>query len=102
MSDLQTALNPNKLVRYLQKPASVFRRQDLVDFIGAHGIEMINFRYVAEDGKLKSLSFVINSREHLEELLTYGDRRLQPGFAGATGTGVYWSGCRLDGWGILQ
>lgn len=43
-----------------------------MDFIETTGIEMINFRYVAEDGKMKSLSFVINSREHLVELLTYG------------------------------
>lgn len=74
MNDIESGLNPNELVRHLQKPASEFRRQDLVDFIEAHGIEMINFRYVAEDGKLKSLSFAINSREHLEELLTFGER----------------------------
>lgn len=74
MNDLAYGFNPNEMVRYLQKPASAFRKKDLVDFVGAHGIEMINFRYVAEDGKLKSLGFAINSKEHLEELLTYGER----------------------------
>jgi glutamine synthetase len=74
MDEKTFSLAPNELVRYLQKPSAEFRREDLVDFIEATGIEMINFRYVAEDGKLKSLSFVINSREHLIELLTYGER----------------------------
>lgn len=67
-------LHPNDLVKYLEKPASEFSRQDLVKYITDHGIEVINFRYVAEDGKLKSLGFVINSTEHLNELLTYGER----------------------------
>jgi glutamine synthetase len=35
---------------------------------------MINFRYVAEDGKLKTLNFVPHSREHLESILTAGER----------------------------
>jgi glutamine synthetase len=74
MNEKKFALNPNELVRHLQKPSAEFRREDLVEFIEAKGIETINFRYVAEDGKLKSLSFVISSREHLVELLTYGER----------------------------
>ena len=35
---------------------------------------MLNFRYVAEDGKLKSLNFVLSSRDHLDQILTTGER----------------------------
>ena len=35
---------------------------------------MLNFRYVADDGKLKSLNFVPFSRDHLESILTAGER----------------------------
>ncbi len=67
-------MNPNELVQFLKKPASKFTRADIISFIEAKGIEMINFRYVAEDGKLKTLNFVISSRRHLENLLSQGER----------------------------
>lgn len=67
-------MNPNPLVQFLKKPASEFTRQDIIYFIEENEIEMINFRYVGEDGKLKSLNFVINSRQHLEDLLSTGER----------------------------
>ncbi|TSA34517.1 MAG: hypothetical protein D4R64_11610 [Porphyromonadaceae bacterium] len=35
---------------------------------------MLNFRYVAEDGKLKILNFVIHSLEYLESILSTGER----------------------------
>jgi glutamine synthetase len=66
--------NPNELVQFLQKPARDFTRADLMKFIEAKGITMINFRYVADDGKLKTLNFVPYSREHLESILTAGER----------------------------
>ena len=45
------ALNPNKLVQHLQKPAEDFTKQDIVKFVVDTGIRMINFRYVAGDGR---------------------------------------------------
>lgn len=69
-----TAMNPNPLVQYLNKPAHEFTRTDLIRFIEDNDIEMINFRYVAWDGRLKTLNFIINSREHLENLLLSGER----------------------------
>ncbi len=74
MREAGIQLNPNKLVQYLKKPASDFIREDLVEFVAGNGIEMLNFRYVAGDGKLKQLNFAINSKKHLEELLTAGER----------------------------
>lgn len=67
-------MNPNPLVQYLNKPPQEFTRDDLILYIEDHNIEMLNFRYAGEDGRLKTLAFVINSREHLEDLLTMGER----------------------------
>lgn len=69
-----TAMNPNPLVQYLNKPSAEFTRADLIRFIEDNDIEMINFRYVGWDGRLKTLNFIINSREHLENILSAGER----------------------------
>jgi len=69
-----TAMNPNPLVQYLNKPASAFTRADLMRYIEDHDIEMINFRYVGWDGRLKTLNFIINSHDHLESILSSGER----------------------------
>ena len=67
-------MNPNELVQFLKKPSLDFTREDIIRFIEAKGISMLNFRYVADDGKLKSLNFVPHSRDHLESILTAGER----------------------------
>ena len=72
--DDRIALNPNKLVSYLQKPASEFTKADIIKFIEENGIKMLNFRYVGSDGKLKLLNFVINDREYLDKILSIGER----------------------------
>jgi len=74
MKDSEILLNPNELVKYLKKPASDFTKDDIINFIEDNEIEMINFRYVGEDGKLKTLNFVISSKEHLETILSTGER----------------------------
>lgn len=67
-------LNQNELVQYLKKPSKEFTREDIIKFIEAKGITMLNFRYVADDGKLKTLNFVPFSRDHLESILSAGER----------------------------
>lgn len=74
MKDSEILLNPNKLVRYLKKPASEFTKDDIIKFIIENKIEMLNFRYVAEDGKLKTLNFIITGKEYLDRILTSGER----------------------------
>ncbi|MDD3811202.1 MAG: glutamine synthetase, partial [Bacteroidales bacterium] len=64
----------NPLERYLGKPASDFTRQDLLRFISGNEIKMMNFRYVAEDGKLKVLNFVLHSLEYADAVLSSGER----------------------------
>jgi len=67
-------LNPNPLVRYLNKPAVEFNKEDLIRYMEAHEIRMLNFRYVAEDGRLKTLNFVVSGRDHLDAILSSGER----------------------------
>ncbi len=74
MRDLEILMNPNKLVKHLKKPAREFTKYDIIKFIDDHHIEMLNFRYVGEDGKLKTLNFVITSKDYLESILSTGER----------------------------
>ncbi len=74
MRDLEILMNPNRMVQHLKKPASEFTKYDIMKFIDDHSIEMVNFRYVGEDGKLKTLNFVITSKDYLESILSTGER----------------------------
>jgi len=62
------------LERFLKKPSSEFTKNDIIEFIISNSIEMVNFRYVADDGRLKTLNFIINSYDHLDQILTTGER----------------------------
>ncbi|MCT4645051.1 MAG: glutamine synthetase family protein [Carboxylicivirga sp.] len=72
--NISVTLNPNPLVRYLQKPSSAFTKEDIIKYMEANEIRMLNFRYVAEDGRLKSLNFVVSNRDHLDAILSAGER----------------------------
>ncbi len=74
MKDSEILMNPNELVRFLKKPAADFTKADIIRFCEEKEIEMLNFRYVAEDGRLKTLNFIITSREHLDSVLSHGER----------------------------
>ncbi len=74
MKENELIMTPNLLVKYLNKPASEFTMSDIIKFIEENGIEMLNFRYVAEDGKLKALNFAITSKDHLMTILSTGER----------------------------
>ena len=67
-------LNPNPLVQFLQKEQKEFTKADIIKYVTENQIEMINFRYVGADGRLKTLNFIISSLEHLDSILTYGER----------------------------
>ncbi|MFZ2957117.1 MAG: glutamine synthetase family protein [Candidatus Ozemobacteraceae bacterium] len=72
--DSQTSLNPNKLVRFLDKMPEDFTKKDILHFIEKNEIKMVNFRYVGGDGKLKMLNFVVNDRKYLEKIFSCGER----------------------------
>ncbi|MBE0011103.1 glutamine synthetase beta-grasp domain-containing protein [Arthrobacter sp. AET 35A] len=68
------ALEPHPIVRLLDKPSADFTAGDLVQAIEQLGLRQVNLRYVGGDGRLKTVAFPINSREHLIEVLTRGER----------------------------
>jgi glutamine synthetase len=74
MQNNSYSLNPNPLVRFLQKPARNFTKADIINYVENNGIKMINFRYVGGDGRLKALNFVIQGRDHLNGILATGER----------------------------
>lgn len=74
MMDNTFLFRANPLEQYLQKSSKDFTRGDLIRFVAGNGIKMLNFRYVAEDGKLKILNFSIHSLEYLESVLSTGER----------------------------
>lgn len=73
MSD-KFSLNPNPLVKYLKKHPDEFTKSDIIKFVEDNGIQMINFRYVGGDGRLKTLNFVIQDKDHLDNILSSGER----------------------------
>lgn len=70
----QIKLNPNPLVKFLEKLPNEFTKTDIIHYIEENGIQMIHFRYVGGDGRLKALNFVINNSAYLEQILTAGER----------------------------
>ena len=86
-------LHPNPLVRFLQKEPKEFTKADIVRYIVENEIKMVNFRYAAADGRLKSLNFIINDLDYLDTILTYGERvdgsSLFPNFVQAGASDLY-------------
>lgn len=74
MKDNKIEKNVNPLIRYLKKPASKFTKKDIIRYIIKNDIKVLNFRYVCSAGRLKSLNFVIQNKDHLESILSTGER----------------------------
>ena len=93
MTDKTIALTPNQVVSFLGKRPENFTRKDIIDFIVAKEIRMVNFMYPAEDGRVKTLNFIINSLGYLETILTQGERvdgsSLFPSFVEAGSSDLY-------------
>lgn len=68
------AFEPHPIVRLLGKPSADFTAGDLVLAVEQLGLRQVNLRYVGGDGRLKTVAFPINSRDHLSEVLTRGER----------------------------
>ena len=67
-------LNQNPIVAFLEKKPADFTKADIIKYICENDIKMVNFRYAAGDGRLKTLNFVITNLEYLEQILTMGER----------------------------
>lgn len=68
------SLSPNPLVRFFKKSQAEFTRKDIIQYIQNQHIEMLNFRYVGGDGRLKTLNFVVSDYDQLIEVLSSGER----------------------------
>ena len=64
----------NPLVQFLHKNPEDFTKADIIRYIEENEISMLNFRYVAGDGRLKTLNFVITDSQYLDQILSYGER----------------------------
>lgn len=87
------SMNMNEVVSFLKKKPKEFTKADIIRFVEESGIKMINFRYVAGDGRLKTLNFVINNRDYLEQILSCGERvdgsNIFPAFIHAGSSDMY-------------
>ena len=66
--------NINPLVQAIGKEPAAFTKKDLTDYIVKHEVRIVNFRYVAADGRLKTLNFPVTNRQYLDTILSYGER----------------------------
>ena len=74
MSTTDFTFSTNVLEQYLNKPAGEFSKTDMMEYIEKHQIKMLNFHYIPEDGRIKTLNFIIHGRKHLDEVLSLGER----------------------------
>ncbi len=72
--DANLTLSPNRVVEFLKKSPSEFRKSDLIQFVKDNGIRMVKFMYPADENRLKILNFVVNSECYLDSILTFGER----------------------------
>ena len=70
MANANMMMNANPVVAFLQKPAEDFTKADIISFIEANDVKMVNFMYPGGDGKLKTLNFVITNKAYLDTVLT--------------------------------
>ena len=87
------SLNPNAVVAWLGKKPQDFTREDMLRYIQENGIRMIDFMYPAEDGRIKTLNFTVNSLAYAETILSEGERvdgsSLFPSFIEAGNSDLY-------------
>jgi glutamine synthetase len=64
----------NPITQLLTKSPDHFTKKDLIYFANNQGIEVISLKHVDWSGKLRSIDYVLRGPEHLQEILTYGER----------------------------
>lgn len=72
--ETQSSTSINPLVEYLGKQPVEFTKADIINYIIEKDIKMVNFMYPAADGRLKSLNFVVNNINYLNNILSFGER----------------------------
>lgn len=72
MQDIK--LNIVDIEAEIKKSRASFTKSDIKRFVRQQKIRHVNFMYAGGDGRLKTLNFVIDSQEYLDEILTCGER----------------------------
>ena len=89
----ERTMTMNPVVNFLKKSPNEFTKADMIKFVEENDIKMVNFRYVAGDGRLKTLNFILHSREYLEQILSCGERvdgsNIFPAFIHAGSSDMY-------------
>ncbi len=88
-----TTLSMNPLVSYLKKSPKDFTKADIIKYVMEQEIRMVNFHYVAGDGRMKTLGFVLHSYDYLDQILSNGERvdgsNIFPAFIHAGSSDLY-------------
>lgn len=64
----------NTISKFLNKPADNISKKDIINFIKVKNIRIINFRYIAQDGRLKTLNFPAHDLKYVDRILSVGER----------------------------
>ena len=64
----------NKIAQYLNKNPKEFTKADIVRYVEDNNIEFLNFIYIGEDSKPKTVNFIITDKEYLDSILSTGER----------------------------
>ncbi len=62
------------LEKMLNKKSDSFTKKDIMAFARKNSVSALNFRYVAGDGRLKTLNFSFSDEKHLDRILSCGER----------------------------
>lgn len=74
MNNQVPTMNANPVVEAIGKCPADFTRADIINYVKAEGIRLVNFMYPAGDGRLKTLNFVLHNLKYLDTILSCGER----------------------------
>jgi len=60
--------------KQLNKKSENFTKKDIISFVKKNSVQAVNFRYIAGDGRLKTLNFSVKDEKYLDRILSYGER----------------------------
>jgi glutamine synthetase len=62
------------ICNYLNKDRNSITKKDIIRYIKENDVKVINFRYIAGDGRLKTLNFSALDLKYVDRILSFGER----------------------------
>ena len=59
---------------FIDKDKQDYQVEDIVKYVKKFDINHLNFHYIGDDGRVKTLNFIIQGEDHLREILSTGER----------------------------